>query len=309
MSASEPVHWAGLLQGIVDDLAHERGQGHVATYIPPLANVDPNKLGIALALPSGQVFFAGDAAERFSIQSISKLFTLTLALPLDSEGLWKRVGREPSGSRFNSLVQLESERGVPRNPFINAGALVVTDVILDHLDDAKLTVLDLVRRLSGSNDITYDLAVAQGEQATGDRNKAMAWFIRSFGNLRNSPDAVLDAYFHHCALSMSCIELAKAGVFLANGGLDAQGRRVMSLQQSKYVNALMLTCGTYDAAGEFAYRVGLAAKSGVGGGILAVLPGRFSVCVWSPGLGPTGNSLLGMKALTLLTERSGSSMF
>lgn len=182
-------------------------------------------------------------------------------------------------------------------------------MILDHFDDAKLSVLHLVRRLSGSDDIAYDMDVARAEQATGDRNKAMAWFMRSFGNLRNSPEAVLDACFHHCALSMGCIELAKAGVFLANGGLDAQGQRVLSLQQSKYVNALMLTCGTYDAAGEFAYRVGLAAKSGVGGGILAVRPRRYSVCVWSPGLGPTGNSLLGMKALTLLAERSGSSMF
>lgn len=309
MSDCTKVDWAWLLPEILAELADRRGEGKVASYIPPLASVDPNKFGIALALPDGQCFVAGDATERFSIQSISKVITLTLALTLDSEGLWKRVGREPSGSRFNSLVQLESERGIPRNPFINAGALVVTDLILDRIGDAKRTVLELIREISGADDLSYDLDVAAGEQSTGDRNKAMAWFVRSFGNLNNPPDVVLDAYFHHCALSMSCLELAKAGVFLANGGVDVAGRQVITRQHSKYINALMLTCGTYDAAGKFAYRVGLAAKSGVGGGIIAVLPGQFSVCVWSPGLGPSGNSLLGAKALRLLTERSGCSMF
>jgi glutaminase len=303
------MHYGDLLQSIVTELEPLRGSGEVADYIPPLKRVDPKQFGIALMTVDGDMHVAGDADTRFSIQSISKVFALTLAMQHARDDLWNRLGREPSGTRFNSLVQLEHERGIPRNPFINAGALVVTDAILEALADAKGTFLDLVRDLSGAADAGFDLEVAQGEKETGFTNTAMAWFIKSFGNLHADPEAVLDAYFHHCAMALSCRELARAGIFLANGGCTLDGTCMLSPQHTKRVNALMMTCGAYDAVGDFAFRVGLPAKSGVGGGILAVLPQYFSVCVWSPGLDATGNSLLGIRALELLTERSGLSVF
>ncbi|WP_027389402.1 glutaminase [Chrysiogenes arsenatis] len=301
-------------QPIIDDVAREVsphiGKGKVAAYIPELARVDANHFGMALCTPDGRTYCAGDASIPFSIQSISKVFTLTLALQLVGDDVWKRLGREPSGSAFNSLVQLEQERGIPRNPFINAGAHVVTDIILSRLQDAKLKVLHFVRGLCNNSSVVFDLAVARSEQATGFRNYAMANFLKSFGNLNNSPDAVLDAYFHHCSMSMTCVDVARACLFLCNSGiLPESGECVVSPALTKRLNALMLTCGTYDSVGDFAFRVGLPAKSGVGGGIIAVLPGHFSVCVWSPCLNESGNSLAGTAALELLTEKSGLSIF
>lgn len=301
--------WQTLLDSVHADLAGERGCGEVAAYIPALASIDPRHFGVAVATVDGRVFSAGDAGRRFSVQSISKVFTLALALREAGDGLWQRLGREPSGNRFNSLVQLEFERGVPRNPFINAGALVVTDVILGCLADAKRTVLELVRAQAGADDLQFDAEVARGERETGHRNRAMAWLMKDLGNLHHDPEQLLDAYFHHCALSMSCIELARAGLFLARAGRGTEGGQVIDADHSKHINALMLTCGTYDAAGDFAYRVGLPAKSGVGGGILAIRPRQFSACVWSPGLDAAGNSLLGARALALLTARAGMPLF
>ncbi len=285
-------------------------QGRVADYIPELARVPGDKFSMAVRTVDGRSFAVGAADERFSIQSISKLFTLVIALQIAGDELWTRVGREPSGNPFNSLVQLEHENGKPRNPFINAGALVVTDVILSALDNAIETVRDLLRGLSGSADVDFDLGVARSEQETGHRNKAMAHFIKSFGNLKNDPDRVLHAYFHHCSLAMSCRELCEAALFLANDGFaPLSGDRIMTPKLVKYINSLLLTCGTYDAVGDFAYRVGLPGKSGVGGGILAVMPKRFAVCVWSPGLDDSGNSLAGTRALELFTTLTGESVF
>jgi len=301
--------WQRLIDGIHAELASERGCGEIAAYIPPLASIDPRQFGIAVATADGRVFGVGDADTRFSVQSISKVFTLALALRHSGDALWQRVGREPSGNRFNSLVQLEFERGVPRNPFINAGALVVTDVILACLADAKRSVLELVRTQSGAGDLEFDAEVARGERETGHRNRAMAWLMKDLGNLRHDPEQLLDAYFHHCALSMSCVELARAGLFLARAGRSADGEPFIDADHSKHINALMLTCGTYDAAGDFAYRVGLPAKSGVGGGILAIRPRQFAACVWSPGLDAAGNSLLGARALSMLVAQAGMPLF
>jgi len=285
-------------------------QGRVASYIPELAKVSPEKFGFALRTVDGATYAVGDAHERFSIQSLSKIFTLTMAMQLAGDDLWKRVGREPSGNPFNSLVQLEYENGKPRNPFINAGALVVTDVILSHLDNATQTVRNIVQSLCGNSEVDFDLAIAGSEQVTGHRNKAMAYFLKSFGNLDNEPERVLEPYFHHCSLGMTCLELCEATLFLANNGIaPISGDRVMTPNQVKYVNSLLLTCGTYDAVGDFAYRVGLPGKSGVGGGIVAIMPGHFSACVWSPGLDSSGNSLAGTKALELFTTKTGVSVF
>ncbi len=284
--------------------------GKVASYIPELAKVPYEKFGIALNTVDGNTYFAGDAEENFSIQSISKLFTLTIAKQIKGEELWKRVGREPSGNPFNSLVQLEYENGIPRNPFINAGALVITDILLSNLDRPKDKIVDFMRLVSGNKTISFDPGVAVSEKKTGYLNRALANFLKSFNNLENEPEEVLDIYFNQCSLAMNCIDLAKSAIFLANDGRSHHFDELITTEtQTKYINSILLTCGTYDSVGDFAYRVGLPGKSGVGGGIVAVMPEKFSICVWSPGLNESGNSLAGTKALELFTTMTGISVF
>ncbi|MCF1462549.1 glutaminase [Agrobacterium vitis] len=304
------------LQAIVDDIVGEMqprlGEGKVADYIPELATIDPKQFGIAITTVDGQTFTAGDAAIPFSIQSISKVFMLTLALGKTGEGVWKRVGREPSGSSFNSIVQLEHEHGIPRNPFINAGAIVVTDMVLaGHKPrEAIGEFLRFMQFLADDDGITIDRKVAQSEQTTGYRNFALANFMSGFGNLHHAVEMVLGVYFHQCALAMSCVQLSHAGLYLANRGTNPlSGFSVVSPKRARRINALMLTCGHYDGSGDFAYHVGLPGKSGVGGGILAIAPGKASIAVWSPGLNKVGNSALGSEALELLATRTGWSVF
>ncbi len=304
------------LQPLLDDI--HRGlnarveRGRVADYIPQLATVSPAKFGIAIAPIDGPVVSAGDADEAFSIQSISKLFTLTLALGQVGDRVWERVGREPSGNAFNSIVQLEHEHGRPRNPFVNAGAIAVTDIILGghRPKEALGEILRFVRYLANDDAINIDRLVARSEQDHGDRNLALAHFMKSFGVIRHAPPEVLGVYFHQCAIAMSCRHLAQAGLFLAADGRNPlTGYNVVSSRRARRINALMMTCGHYDGAGDFAFRVGLPGKSGVGGGILAIVPGRAVISVWSPGLDGNGNSLLGTEALELLVQRTGWSVF
>ena len=298
-----------LLEEIVASLRPELGRaGTVASYIPALARVQAAQFGIALRTAEGEEAHAGDSTTPFSIQSISKLFTLTLGMRELGEALWQRIGREPSGNPFNSLVQLEAEQGIPRNPFINAGAIEVTDRLVSRFD-AKLEMLALLSGLCGEA-VQFDEEVAASEAATGFRNFALANFMKSFGRIDNDVAAVLDAYFHHCAVAMSCLQLARAAGYLCRDGLHPYtNQQLLTDRQARRINALMLTCGTYDAAGEFAFRIGLPCKSGVGGGIVAVVPDRLTLCVWSPALEATGNSLLGMKALELFTAKTGLSVF
>lgn len=301
-----------VLNDIADTMAKETRRGKVADYIPQLATVDPARFGIAVVTNDGEVFTAGDAEEPFSIQSISKVFTLTMALGLVGDSLWKRVGREPSGNPFNSIVQLEREQGVPRNPFINAGALVVTDVVLSQHQprEALGQILHFLRFLAGDESIVVDRAVARSETETGYRNIALANYMKAFGNLEHDPDKTLGVYFHQCAIAMSCRQLAMAGRFLATDGRNPEtGGRVVSSQRARRINALMLTCGHYDGSGDFAFHVGIPGKSGVGGGILAVVPGKASIAVWSPGLNQVGNSQLGAIALERLARTMGWSVF
>ena len=285
------------------------GQGRVADYIPALAEVPADAFGMALATADGELYGVGDWEQPFSIQSISKLFTLVLAIQHGGDALWKGVGREPSGNPFNSLIQLETEHGIPRNPFINAGAIVVTDRLLRLTGDAAGAVLDFLRSESANPSLDSDLEVAASEAAHGHRNAALAHFIASHGNLLGDVDTVLSHYYQHCAIEASCRDLALAGLFLARHGARADGSRVLRRSEAKRVNAIMLTCGTYDAAGEFAYRVGLPGKSGVGGGILAVLPGRATLCAWGPRLDSAGNSVAAMAALDHFTTATGLSIF
>jgi len=299
-----------IIEGIYSDVQPFFGRGKVADYIPALARVRPDQLGIALQTLDGQTAVAGDSEIRFSIQSISKTFTLALAFALEGNDLWKRVGVEPSGNPFNSLVQLEFENGKPRNPFINAGALVVTDVLCRHYDDPKSVILNLIRSLAGSDDISFDEEVAASEKATGFRNQSLAWFLKSCGNLHSDVDTVLDVYFHQCSIAMNCRELSRAFLFLANHGVHPYtGEAMLTRSQAKRLNAILLTCGFYDQAGEFAFRVGMPGKSGVGGGVAAFIPGELAVAVWSPELNEHGNSVVGMQVLEWFTTRTGRSIF
>lgn len=302
--------YQGLIDGVYSDVQPFFGRGKVADYIPALARVRPDQLGIALQTLDGQTAVAGDSEIRFSIQSISKTFTLALAFALEGNDLWKRVGVEPSGNPFNSLVQLEFENGKPRNPFINAGALVVTDVLCRHYDDPKSVILNLIRSLAGSDDISFDEEVAASEKATGFRNQSLAWFLKSCGNLHSEVDTVLDVYFHQCSIAMNCRELSRAFLFLANHGVHPYtGEAMLTRSQAKRLNAILLTCGFYDQAGEFAFRVGMPGKSGVGGGVAAFIPGELAVAVWSPELNEHGNSVVGMQVLEWFTTRTGRSIF
>jgi len=301
-----------LLAEVLAAAAPQRAAGKVADYIPALAKVDPGKLGIAFAGEDGRVWGAGDCDEAFSIQSISKVFMLALALERFGPGLWERVGREPSGSAFNSIVQLESERGKPRNPLINPGAMVVTDQLIgDRSADAAIAdLLALLRAQARDEGIAVDEEVAASEAATGARNRALAWFMKSFGTLANEVDVVAGAYFRQCAVAMSCRQLARAGLFLAFDGKDPEtGEAVIAWHRARRINSVMMLCGHYDNSGEFAFRVGLPGKSGVGGGILAIAPGHGSVAVWSPALNSAGTSAAGAAALEALVERTGWSVF
>lgn len=303
------MNYQSILEQINKDVKIFYGKGKVADYIPALAKVNPQKFGMSIHTITGEAYMVGDANEFFSVQSISKIFTLSLVMSLGVENLWQRVGREPSGSKFNSLIQLENENGVPRNPFINAGAQVITDILTTNFEHPKNAILDFVSKLAGQK-ICFDDEVATSERETGNRNLAMGYFMKSFGNIHNQVRVVLDVYFNQCALSMRCVDISKALLFLANDGVVPDiGERILAKKDADRINALMLTCGMYDYVGEFAYTVGLPSKSGVGGGIVTVVPNEMVICVWSPELGNSGNSYLGTKALELFVNYTGKSIF
>lgn len=294
---------------VLDAVRPHIGAGKVATYIPALGNVDPRQFGFAVAGIDGTVHGVGDHDTRFSMQSVSKVFTLALALSRGDEAIWRRVHREPSGTSFNSLFQLEFEHGIPRNPLINAGAIVVTDQLLAETGDALGMLRDLLRAETGNPDLDVDSVIAASESETGHRNRALAYLMASFGNMRNPVEQALDHYFRQCSITVSVTELARAGLLLARHGLQADGSRLLSPQDARRVVSIMLTCGAYDAAGEFAYRIGLPCKSGVGGGILAIVPDRCAVAAWGPGLDAQGNSVTATLALGTFGSVTGWSIF
>lgn len=298
-----------ILRDIYEEIQPFAGEGAQADYIPALAKVDPDQFGIALKTIEGESFLWQKAQTRFSIQSISKVFAVAMGLSLKGEALWKIVGKEPSGTAFNSLVQLEVEKGKPRNPFINAGAMVVADLLMSELDDPDADFLAFIRALSGSDTIGYNMEVAESEREKGYLNAAIANMLKYHGTIKNDIEDVLMFYFRMCSVEMSCEELAQAFLAFTNfAPFDHAGFK-LTPSQIKRLNAVMQTCGFYDEAGEFSYLVGLPGKSGVGGGIVAVHPMRYSVAVWSPRLNSKGNSILGMKALELLTTYTQESIF
>ncbi|GHB34454.1 glutaminase [Mongoliitalea lutea] len=304
------MNYQQVIEEVYQEVQEKNLRGKVATYIPELASVDPNQFGIALVDLEGNVYGVGDYEVPFSIQSISKVHTLTMVFHVFKSKLWSRVNVEPSGNPFNSIAQLEFEKGIPRNPFINAGALVITDALCSKFEHATKQVSDFINELAGKTCVSINPSVKNSEKNHGERNTALAYFLKAYKNFDNDVEEVLDVYFSHCAMELTCVDLAKSFSFLANDGYSIFAQReIVSESHARRINALMLTCGFYDEAGEFAFRVGLPGKSGVGGGVAAVMPHKFSIAVWSPELNEKGNSVKAIQALELLTDKLSFSLF
>ena len=301
--------WKTPLEEIFRDLQNAKKRGQVAQYIPELAAVSDQHFGLYLCDTSGNHVALGEAETPFSIQSISKVFALAKAYGLLGEKLWARVGREPSGNPFNHLSLLEQEKGIPRNPLLNAGAIVVCDLLLDLLDNPLEEMLAYIKHLGCSGPVTVNEKVAESERKTGFNNYAATYLMKSFGNLKHEVEVVLELYFHLCSIEMNCRQLAQTFYVFTNEGRCINNHQHLTISQTKRLNAIMMMCGFYDEAGDFAYEVGLPGKSGVGGGIAAVLPGKYSIACWSPGLNPKGNSLLAMETLERFTTITGHSIF
>ena len=303
------INYQHILEEIYQEIQPYAQLGQQATYIPALAKVNPNQFGMCLKTVDKEVFTCEQADTRFSIQSISKVFSLAACLSFYGDKMWERVGKEPSGSAFNSLVLLEAEKGIPRNPFINAGAIVVADMLLSYSDSAEDKFLNFMRKISGNPMLSYREDVVKGERKMGYMNAAITNMLKYNGNIKNDLERVLHFYFQMCSIEMSCRELAYAFLPFSNCFPFNYGGVNLTVSQVKRINAVMQTCGFYDEAGEFTFKVGLPGKSGVGGGIAAVCPRRYSVAVWSPRLNSKGNSVMGMKALELLTTKTEESIF
>lgn len=304
------MHYQNIINEVYQSTQQLENKGQLAAYIPELAQVNPDKFGIHLSTIDGLAYGVGDDQQAFSIQSIAKVLSLCMAYQRLGESIWARLGVEPSGSAFNSLVQLETDKGIPRNPFINAGAIVICDILLSQLANPKEDFLAFARDLADNPTLDYSPKIAASEKSVGYRNVALCNFIKSFGNIHNDATAVLDFYFDLCSLELSCQALSCLFLFLANQGCKlSDGRRILTKSQSKRINALMQTCGFYDESGDFAFKVGLPGKSGVGGGIIAVHPGHYAIAVWSPRLNEKGNSFKGMRFLETFTTKTELSIF
>ena len=304
------MDYGKIFNAIYAELGRIEDKGKVADYIPELSKVNPNCFGVQLTTIEGEKFAFGDSETRFSIQSIAKVFSYVLAYSCVKSELWERVGVEPSGTAFNSLVQLESDKGIPRNPFINAGAIVICDILVSELESPKEDILNFIRELSGVDDINFNFDVAKSENTNGFINWALVNFMKSFGNIHNDINDVMDLYFDICSIEMSCEELSQSFLFLANNGVvPYSNKRILSPSRTKRANALMQSCGFYDESGQFTFKVGLPGKSGVGGGIVAVHPLKYCITVWSPRLNAKGNSYKGMLFLEEFTTHTELSIF
>jgi len=304
------MNYNPIFSKILKELAPIKNKGKVANYIPELGNVDPSNFGGHLITLDNKNYKFGDSDKKFSIQSISKVLSLTLAYQFEGEKLWKRVGVEPSGTPFNSLIQLEADAGIPRNPLINAGALVICDVLVKRLKNPKEDFIEFIRTISGNSSIDYCSRIVESEKSKGYRNVALINLMKSFGNIKNDIDKVTDFYFNLCSIEMTCEELSKTFLYLANNGICPNSNTtILSPSKTKRINAVMQLCGFYDEAGEFSFKVGLPGKSGVGGGIIAIYPGRYSIATWSPKLNKKGNSFMGIEFLERLTTETKHSIF
>lgn len=304
------MNYTKIIEEVYQDVKNIDDKGHIATYIPELGNVSPENFGIHISTIDSKEFGIGTYNKKLSIQSIAKILSVTLAYSILGEEIWQRLGVEPSGTAFNSLVQLEADKGIPRNPFINSGAMVICDILLSHLKNPKQDFLTFVRKVADNPTLNYSKNIADSEKSAGFRNIALCNFIKSFGNIKNDASEVLDFYFSLCSLEMDCQELSRTFLYLANSGHQINNNhQILNKSQTKRINALMQTCGFYDESGEFAFKVGLPGKSGVGGGIIAIHPHKYTIAVWSPKLNEKGNSYKGMQFLEQFTTKTQSSIF
>ena len=304
------MNWEEIIQATYEKVKNIDDKGQLASYIPELVKVDSESFGVHISTIDHINYGIGNFTEKFSIQSIVKVLSLSLAYQIVGDKIWTRLGVEPSGTAFNSLIQLEADKGIPRNPFINAGAIVISDILLSNLENPKKEFLSFIRSISNNSELNYSTEIAASEKNAGFRNVALCNFIKSFGNIHNEPSDVLDFYFDLCSLEMNCKELSELFLFLANDGRNIfDNKSILTKSQCKRVNALMQTCGFYDESGEFAFKVGLPGKSGVGGGIVAIHPNQYAIAIWSPKLNEKGNSYKGMRFLEEFTTKSQLSIF
>jgi glutaminase len=304
------VNYKEIIEEVYSTVKESEHRGQLAPYIPELAKINPDNFGVHLSTIDNFECGIGDYKEKFSIQSIAKVLSLSLAYKMAGEKIWDRLGVEPSGTSFNSLTQLELDKGIPRNPFINAGAFVICDILISHMEKPIEEFMAFCRNISNNQNLDYSRKIASSEKSVGYRNVALCNFIKSFGNIHNDPNDVLDFYFNICSIEMSCQELSHIFLFLANDDFRTfENKQVLNISQAKRINAIMQTCGFYDESGEFAFKVGLPGKSGVGGGIVAVHPNKYCIAVWSPKLNDKYNSYRGMKFLELFTTKTETSIF
>ena len=283
--------------------------GEVATYIPELGKADKNALGIALAGKSGEIYTVGDAGTRFSIQSISKVISLCTALEVCGyDAVFDRVGMEPSGEAFNSIVELDLVSGKPYNPMINSGAIAIEDLLLDKCTFTEL--LEISRKLCRDDGIRMDEKVYRSEMENCSRNRAISWLLKSKDIIKNDVDEVLKLYTAMCSLSVTARSLAGLGLILACDGVDpATGERLLSSPTVRVVKTIMLTCGMYDGSGQFAVEVGLPTKSGVGGGLLSIVDKVLGIGIYGPSLDKKGNCIAGATILKYLSSEFGLHIF
>lgn len=303
-----------LLDEIIKISRLKENKGRLASYIPALLEANPNDIGVSIYdIKENKYYFSGNADEKFTIQSISKVLSLILAL-LDNgkDEVFKKVNVEPTGMGFNSIVNLDEKESVrPYNPMINAGAIVTTSLIREKDGKNKLQrILDFLAKVTDNDEVKINELVYQSEKKTGDRNRSIAYFMKSTGILEGDVEEVLDLYFKHCSIELNAIDLAKFASVIANDGIIPwSGEKIITREICRIVKTIMVTCGMYDASGEFAVRVGIPAKSGVGGGILGVVPRRYGIGIYGPALDEKGNSYYGTEILEELSKELRLSIF
>lgn len=288
-------------------------QGRVADYIPALGKANPNDLSIAINYPDGRCYSAGDIEKKISLQSISKVIALALVLmDRSKEYVFARVGMEPTGDPFNSIAKLESMApSKPLNPMINAGALTVTHMIKgDSVEDRFQRLLTFIRELAGNDTIQYNEEIADSEFETAHLNRALCYFLKQHHIIEGDVEQLVDLYTKQCAIEMNCLDLARIGLVFALDGMNPQtGKQIMPMNIARVCKTFMVTCGMYNASGEFAIKIGIPAKSGVSGGIMGAVPGKFGIGIFGPALDDKGNSIAGIRLLELLSKTYNLSMF
>ncbi len=302
-----------ILQEIIENNRECTASGHVATYIPELSKADPNDLGIYIVTLDNEHYSAGEANKKFTIQSISKIITLMLALVDNGiDTVFTHIGVEPSGESFSSIASMETrDLRKPYNPMINAGAILASSLIKgDNVQHKVNRILDFTRKLAHNDDISINESTFHSEKITGDKNRALAYYMKSCNLMQGDVDEILDIYFSHCSIEITCKDLAEIGAVLANDGVSIHtGEPLISKQICRITKTIMVTCGLYDASGDFAVHIGIPAKSGVGGGILASVPKKMGIGVFAPALDSKGNPVAGIGMLKDISNELDLSIF